>query len=236
MILYITHQQNVSKIENARAAWMNKLNVPFVIVIGDHNISTSYVYNPTNKVLIVKCPDSYEYHTVKLVQAYQFILDNDLFKDTPGTIKLEDDVLVDVEKLDEYLSQEKKDYEGWRYVMDKPILNGKHRDKVRDVNLRNLMMVLEPQAYCLGSVFWLSRTAMEHVVAYFKKQPYCFYSWHLFEDYAIGKILKAANIEATDGKLFTENLTYFMNEAKHFAFHDKFNRYDLLQLGKKINP
>jgi hypothetical protein len=235
MIIFVTHQQHVPKIKSYQEAWMNSVSVPYIIVIGDHTIPRPYVYNDTNKVLIVQCPNTYEYHTLKLVKAYQFVLESEQFKDIKGTIKVEDDILVDSFKLDLFLSEEHKDYEGWRHVMNKPVLNGKHRDKVRDVNLRNLMIVLDPIVYCLGSAVYLSRKAMEEVIAYFKRTPYCFYSWHLFEDYAIGKILKAANIEATDSAVFTENLTYFMNEAKHFAFHDKFNRYDLLQIGKKIN-
>jgi hypothetical protein len=241
MIIYVTQITNIKSLDIMKEAWINKLkelNIPYIIVCADNTLPNSYVFNPNNNVLIVKAPADYEYHTLKLIYALQFILERgDEYKDIKGIVKIEDDVLVNVNKLVEYLSDttEKKDYEGWKYKLQTPIGVAKHRPKVKNEYLKNLIIVLEPSIYCLGSMYWLSKNAIDILVKFFKTKPFCIYSWHIFEDYAVAKILKLAGIEPTDTNMFTENLTYFMQDQKHIAFHDKFQRYELLPISKKIN-
>ena len=71
-ILLLTHKNNLKQVRDKH--WLKEVKLPYIILYGDESIENDYHYNKDENTLIVKCPDTYEYLTLKLACAYKALL------------------------------------------------------------------------------------------------------------------------------------------------------------------
>lgn len=235
LILLLTHKQNLQKVIDNKNIWLEKTKLPYIILYGDENISEDYHYNNKNKTLVVKCPDTYEYITLKLACAYKFIITSKEMTHIKGIFKVDDDVFINVSKLNEFIIENNNtyDYIGSVYKINNTFCSHHHK-KVKNKNLDEIIFKFNECHICFGSIYYLSRLSLSEIVNKFSFQNFNIYSTQLFEDYTFGNILFKSGITPINAKMFTNDPRNFINKG-YVAFHDVDHTYDMKTFQNKIN-
>jgi hypothetical protein len=234
LILLVTHQGNLKRVSEINVKWLNRCNIPYIIVYGDPNIKNDY-YIQDNFTLVVKCPDTYEYLTLKLACAYKFIATSESTKNVQGIFKVDDDVLINVKLFQNYISKSiQDDYSGHAYEIQKNCPCSHHQTKVSDSRLKSITFSLKDSIICYGPMYYLSRRSLNTIVSKFSYHNFSIYSTDMFEDYTFGNILKDSGIKPNCMKMFTDKLDQFENMS-FIAFHDFDHTKDLNDLNKITN-
>lgn len=231
MLLVVTHKPNIHRIPLLQQTYLNKLHVPHIAVYGDDMRNTCF-FDERTRVLIVPCPDSYEFLTVKLAHAYRWILSQPGLADR-GILKVDDDVFLRPTAFNEYWQQTKHDYEGVIHSMKGAVFSRHHFRKTRNKWLDNIVFCLDAIDYCTGPAYYLSKRALQGIVESFDQTEYNVYSYQLFEDYTFGKLLAELHIRPAGRPLFTENVTEFVHDNACIGFHDKLHHYDFSNLAQQ---
>lgn len=232
-ILLLTHKLNLEKISDK--IWLKKIDLPYIIVYGDENIEDDYTYDKNKRHLVVKCPDTYEYLTLKLACAYKCIITIPEMQHITGIFKIDDDVVVNTHELHNYIKLPiKDDYVGHVHIIKNDALCTHHRNKVQNKILKNITFNLRLSKICYGPMYFLSRRALQIIVSKFSYHNFSIYSTDIFEDYTFGHILKKSGIDPVCIKMYTDHLNQF-TEYNLIAFHDYDHTKDLLQIDTSIN-
>lgn len=232
-ILLLTHESNLSKIKDKH--WLKNVNLPYVIVYGDETIKDDYLYKKDENVLIVKTPDTYEYITLKLACAYKALLNIPETNNVTGLFKIDDDVVVNVNRLHNYVSSPlKDDYTGHAYLIKDKAPCSHHQTKVKDDLLKNITFTFNLSQICYGPMYYLSKHALQTIVGKFSYHNFSIYSTDIFEDYTFGNILKRSNIKPICMEMYTDNLDQFLI-YNFIAFHDFDHSKNIIDIDKMVN-
>lgn len=234
LVLLLTHKQNLLKVLDNKSVWLEKTGMEYLILYGDTQLDDDYHYDTTNKVLAVKCPDTYEYLTLKLACAYKFIVTSPYTTDVQGVFKVDDDVFVNVDELHMFIASNgtKDDYVGHVYRVNDTLCSHHHR-KVSNTYLNDVVFKFKKSLVCYGPMYYLSRRSLNQIVSKFSYQNFCVCSTQLFEDYTFANILHRSGITPVTTKMYTNSLDEFIN-MKFVAFHDADHIHDLKDIQKDI--
>lgn len=235
LILLLTHRGNLEKVNETNRKWLDHCGVPYIIVYGDTNIKDDYNIQDKH-TLVVKCPDTYEYLTLKLACAYKFIVTSELTKNIRGVFKVDDDVLINIKQFQSYIKNSiQEDYAGHAYEISKDCPCSHHQTKTKNTALQTITFRLKESIICYGPMYYLSRRALNIIVSKFSYHNFNIYSTEMFEDYTFGNILKQNGIDASCMKMFTDHVDQFKNNSGFIALHDADHTRDLLSLHENIN-
>lgn len=233
LILLLTHKQNLQKIQDK--LWLQRVNLPYVIVYGDESIDDDYIYNKATNHLVIKCPDTYEYLTLKLACAYKCIVTIPEMHNIQGVFKIDDDVVVNVQELQDYIkSPIPDDYTGHAHLIERNTACTHHKSKVHDRLLKAITFTLNYSKICYGPMYFLSRRALQTIVSKFSYHNFSIYSTDIFEDYTFGNILQRSGIDPVCMKMYTDHLDQF-TEYRFIAFHDYDHTKDITQIDRSVN-
>jgi hypothetical protein len=231
-ILLLTHKNNLKQVRDKN--WLKKVKLPYIILYGDPTIEDDYHYNKDENTLIVKCPDTYEYLTLKLACAYKAILHMPETSNITGIFKIDDDVVVNLKELYNYIdTSNKNDYVGHSHRTDK-ILCSHHQSKVSNNLLKNLTFTLKALDFCYGPMYFLSKKALNIIVGKFSYHNFSIYSTDIFEDYTFATLLKKSDIYPDCIKMYTDHLDQF-TKYNFISFHDIDHKMDIGGIDKSIN-
>jgi hypothetical protein len=231
-ILLLTHKNNLKKVKDKY--WLKEVNLPYIILYGDESIEHDYHYNKDENTLIVKCPDTYEYITLKLACAYKAILNISETSNITGIFKIDDDVVVNLKELYNYIDTfDKNDYVGHAHRTNKTICSH-HQSKVSNNLLKNLTFTLQALDFCYGPMYFLSKKALQNIVGKFSYHNFSIYSTDIFEDYTFANLLKKSDIYPKCIKMYTDHLDQF-TKYNFISFHDIDHTKDILDIDKSIN-
>lgn len=234
-ILLLTHKNNLKQVKCKY--WLKKSKLPYIILYGDESIEDDYYYNKDENILIVKCPDTYEYLTLKLACAYKAILHMPETSNIKGIFKVDDDIVVNLNELYNYIDSIKNenDYIGHVYRISKDnILCSHHQSKVSNKLLKNLTFKLNALDLCYGPMYFVSKRALQIIVSKFSYHNFSIYSTDIFEDYTFAKLLKKSNIYPVCTKMYTDNFDHFI-KYKFISFHDFDHTKNILDIDKSVN-
>jgi hypothetical protein len=231
-ILLLTHKNNLQHVKNKY--WLKKVKLPYIILYGDESIEDDYHYNKNDNILIVKCPDTYEYLTLKLACAYKAILNMSETSNIIGIFKVDDDIVINVKEFHNYIDKSiKHDYMGHAYRTTKTLCSH-HQSKVSNKLLKNLTFSLNALDFCYGPMYFLSKKALKIIVSKFSYHNFSIYSTDIFEDYTFGNLLNKSFIYPFCMKMYTDYLEEF-TKYKFISFHDADHTKDILDIDKSIN-
>lgn len=133
MILSHRSSDRIERLEWIKDIPTDKLD--YVIIHGDPTLESEYSYSPDTHICRLKCPDDYLNLCTKIKCAINFILTE---FNSSFVLKIDDDVIVNMQKLIEYIDQSHCEYEG--------------------VISYNYGVV-----YCGGPLYYLSRASLERI-------------------------------------------------------------------------
>lgn len=225
VILLISCKKNHRKIDHSKRLWLNSCKIPFVVVTSDETIDKEYIID--NQNLIVRCPDNYDHLTTKVYLSIKAI---DTIFQPSGILKIDDDLLIDNNKLQEFVHSltDNVDYAG-SLAKDLDFWTNFHYGKCESHNLNKTLQYVPPNDYCRGPAYYLSKKSMKIIVEFMDPKL------HLYEDVAVGFTLYKNGIKATEVKLVSDALDYFINDG-YIALHDNtIYDFDGIKMHYKIN-
>lgn len=161
----------------------------YVILRGDMNLQSDYSYNSESHECILRCPDTYLGLPYKIKAGLQFVYKQ--FKPS-FVVKIDDDVLVNVPKLIQYIESTQDEYAG---IVTYNYCPGK--------NLKSV--------YCGGPVYYLSSralTCLQDMDADFSPS----------EDTNVGAhLIEKCNLPVHNIHLYTNQ---FDKKDSYIAYHD----------------
>ena len=187
MIALISSNNTYHRIPTIRTKWLDRISIPYVIITGNPLLDTEYQYNAETHECILKCDDSYEGLPDKMSKAFKFIKEK---FDPAFLFKVDDDVIIDVDKLNAFLHLNiTAEYVG-------TTVSGYE------------------YKYCGGPMYRLGPNALECLSKHFH------FTHTKAEDYSVGCTLKIyANIDPIHIQLYTDNYQHFIRNIS-IAFHD----------------
>jgi hypothetical protein len=109
-IMILSH---ISSDRLKQLTWIQNIprnRIDYVIIRGEPNLKTDYIYSPDTHICTLKCPDDYLNLCIKVKLAINFILSK---FNSSFVLKIDDDVLVNMSRLMEYIDKpDHCDYEG----------------------------------------------------------------------------------------------------------------------------
>jgi hypothetical protein len=234
LILILTHKNNLTNVY--KKEWLKKLRNPYLILYGDNNIENDYLYKSEKNELVVKCPDTYEYITLKLACAYKFIVTEPEMNEINGIFKVDDDVVLNIDEFVKYTSDEiKDDYTGHLHLINENTKCEHHKNKVMTKALNDIVFNFKLSYVCYGPMYYLSKRALMIIVSKFSYHNFNIYSTQLFEDYTFANILADSNIKPKCIPMYTDHLDQFTSNLGFIAFHDSDHTKDILNIDNLIN-
>lgn len=91
--------------------WLKELppNIQYVIIRGNTNLTTDYVFQPETHECVLRCSDTYEGLPDKIRAGFRFVYKQ---FNPDFIIKVDDDVIVNVPRLLEFIESNTSDYAG----------------------------------------------------------------------------------------------------------------------------
>jgi hypothetical protein len=99
MLLIVSCVKNAHRIEFIKNTWLNTINLPYVIVIGN-KLLDKYSYNDETKLLEVQCEDNYDELPHKIFYAICAI--KELFNPN-YIVKIDDDIIINISYFNKLL-------------------------------------------------------------------------------------------------------------------------------------
>jgi hypothetical protein len=189
-ILIVSCRKNRHKQQAIRDTWgedARAANIDLCFVEGHPDLAEAILLEDR---LLVPAPDTYEYLSSKIwhaVSAATRLLDADHY------LKLDDDCLVNVQKLLEF-SYEDHDYIGSDINLGSRTAFDWHHVAVSNKQLAGLIFEIEPETTWFDGQggYFLSRKAADLMAA----TPLAEYR-HMLEDYATGRLMSRKGLEAS---------------------------------------
>lgn len=166
--------------------WIKKIMIPYYYIIGNPLLDTEYVVDQENKIIYIKCKDTYDALCIKMYLGSKVIYS--LYPTLKYLFKTDDDTMCDLDKFYKlFESIQGYDY-GGNVISCDSHYSTYHYPNVEDVY--KYPILVEKSQFCAGFFYFLSRKAVEILL----KEKDLMYS-HFFEDYAVSKILNSYNIK-----------------------------------------
>lgn len=222
VILLMTCSKNMHKVEVARKTWLHQCNIPYVILIGNPTLGLPYRYDPATHIMEVQCHDDYESLSQKV---YLGIVAVNSEFNPAGILKVDDDVLVRVDRLNAFINSEAKaSYEG-DIAKNTNYWSEYHIGKCK----MNTPIFVPNIKYCRGPIYYLGREAIEIVCE--RMDP----NDHLYEDVLMGMLLNNHSIYPRQQPFMTDYLDEFLQDKNIIALHDINDKIDLLKIENENN-
>jgi hypothetical protein len=175
---------NCKKYSNRRHmqldTWLKNITTPYYHVIGDENIATDFEINEDNRIITVKCRDTYEALPKKTYLGVKACIS--LFPHLQYILKTDDDMKCNINNLYKTIHDiQGYDYGGQLIECD-TYTSDWHYQYVTDEF--KIPFVLQATRYCPGRFYFLSKKACDLLVVN-KDWMYK----NIFEDYAVGYIM-----------------------------------------------
>jgi NAD+ synthase len=153
IFLFSCHWRMVSW-KKTKDEWLDATKVNYAIVSADANLESDYTWNEKTRELVIKCDDSYDGQSAKMVLGFQII--DKLFNPSSIT-KIDDDVTVDVEKFKAFLKNPPGEYCG-------KVNNSIGLYDYRIDRFTNKKPVSVPVPFCEGSICYFGRKSIDVIV------------------------------------------------------------------------
>lgn len=234
LVLLLTYKDNLINVY--KKGWLKKLKIPYLILYGDQSIKDDYLYKPEENELVVKCPDTYEYITLKLACAYKFIVSAPEMNGVDGIFKVDDDIVINLDELNKYIYEPiVDDYTGHLFLINENTKCDHHKNKTSDNALNNITFNFKLSYVCYGPMYYLSKRSLKTIVSKFSYHNFKIYSTEIFEDYTFANILADAGIKPKCIPMYTDELDQFKSKLGFIAFHDNDHKKDIINIDKLIN-
>lgn len=223
VIMLMTCKKNLhTKVEIAKQTWLDKCGVPYVLLVGEPDLSIPYRFDPQTRLLEVQCPDDYESLSKKV---YLGIIAVNAEFAPSGILKIDDDVLVRVNKLQAFVaSPNKQQYEG-DIAQRVDHWSDYHVKKCKDSS-----PVYVPNVkYCRGPIYYIGSESINAVCNVMDPDD------HLYEDVLMGSVLNKSNIYPRQQPFMTDYLNEFKDNNNIIALHDIDGVHDFLKLERDYN-
>lgn len=165
----------------AQKEWLKDIIIPYYHIIGNPTLETEYSVDQENKIIYVKCEDTYEALFKKTYLGVKTLLN--LYPDIQYIYKTDDDTKCNVEnfyRLPNIIQG--YDYAG-QIIKTDTHYSTYHYPYVDD-KYKYPLLVENPE-FCAGFFYVLSRKAINILL----ENKYIFNYEIAFEDYEIGKIM-----------------------------------------------
>lgn len=211
---------------------------PIHVIIGNPFIQSEYIM--FDRLIIIKCEDSYAHLMKKLVLSYKIL--QEIYNIEQGIIRIADDIEINKKNLISFLNSQKEDYMGRKcdnselgpvhadefisnYFKERPNellnpLNGLH-------NTRITREIVPSCKYVAGIITYLSRKSCSILIEFMNSIKYNIFheTKHgrplTIEDMGIGYVLQIHGINPT----FRDDFwVEFVRDEKAIGFHTNVNR------------
>lgn len=199
-LMIISCRANQHKIDFVREHYYSSLQIPYCFVVGDPELNAEW--EVSGDILRVRCPDSYESLTQKVLKAFSFFY---LFTDFSGVLKLDDDCAVT--RMQEFRTifqqdfcNSANDYMGT--IIRPPVGRAWHFGKcIDDTTSRRPYALPHQSEWCGGGEgYFLSRRSLECLFEYTTKYPDVTLG-QLYEDVFVSWVLARYNISPVNYSL-----------------------------------
>jgi hypothetical protein len=214
MLLIISCIQNSHRLEFIKTKWLNNINIPYVIVVGNKLLDSSkkYTYITETNILDVRCEDNYDELPHKVFYAICAI--QELFN-PEYIVKIDDDIIINSKYFNELLQKLQNNsinYAG--LVVNKP--TGEMSDWALDKYIKppnKITTYIPPVSYCGGPMYYLSKKSIEIIINTMNPETI------KFEDVNIGIVLNKQGIFPLNVQLYSDNIDD-MKCGLSSAWHD----------------
>jgi len=210
--MMVSCSKNIHKANRSRKIWLDACGIPYVVLIGDPYLQEEYAYDSNTKTLTLRCMDDYEHLSTKVYMGVRAL--HIMFRPT-GILKVDDDVLVRVPRLQEFSRMSgKPSYVGTVSTFT-GYMSTYHKGKCTDTSL-NAQSFYVPQnvKYCFGAMYYIDAKAIRCLIKNMDPKK------HIYEDVLIGMVLNACKIYPVQFPWLTEHLVTFLMMKEYIAFHD----------------
>jgi len=163
-----------------RASWLQGIKIPWFHVIGDDTLTTEYLYDEKEKLLKVRCRDTYAELSRKTYLGIKAVAE--LFPSVEYVVKTDDDMRCNIENLESAMTTMRGFDYGGQIISTVEYVSTYHYPNVI-LEMRRPIH-LNATLYCPGRMYFLSRKAMN----YFLEHREFVYK-QMFEDYAVGYVV-----------------------------------------------
>lgn len=160
-----------------RASWLQDVKIEWFHVIGDETLQSEYVYDGKERILKVRCKDTYAELPRKTYIAIKAV--TELFPDVEYVLKTDDDMQCDIGNLESAMKTMRGFDYGGQIISTIAHTSTYHYPNVAPEMRRPIH--LDETLYCPGRMYFLSRKAMNYLLTYRE-----FMYKQMFEDYAVG--------------------------------------------------
>ena len=212
-LMILNCKKYTHKSQKQRDTWLKNISMPWFHIIGNPDLETEFEEDKINKIIYVKCKDTYEalsdkttlglYAIFKIIPNVEYILKTDDDMEYCNFLQLKN-LLLNIEKYD---------YGGEVARITGPYTSYHHYPNVEDEY--KIPATMEIGTYCSGTFYFLSRRAALKVID-LKDRPK-----HIFEDYHVGSILMDSK---NDMKLLSIPRRYIFSENNDFPMEYKGRR------------
>jgi len=209
-------KKNLHKVQRSQNIWLDKCEIPYVVLIGDPNLDTEYSYDSGTRILTVQCSDDYEHLSWKVYLGFKTVYT--LFRPT-GILKVDDDVLVRVKKLQDFARLESKPSYIGTVATIIGYMSNYHKNKVYDDGLSDQYVYVPNVKYCYGAMYYVDARSVRCLIKNMNPND------HMYEDVLVGKTLNGCHIYPVQFPWVTNHLTLFLMNPEYIAFHDEHSSY-----------
>ncbi len=212
MIMLVSCHKYLHKVIRSRRIWLDSCGIPFVILVGNPLLEEEYVYNSGNKILTLRCKDDYEHLPSKVFLGVKAL--HALFRPS-GILKIDDDVLVRVKKLQTFAElPNKPSYVGTVSSMT-GYMSAYHKGKCMNETVdKQRFYVPQNVKYCLGAMYYIDSVAIQCLINNMNPTA------HIYEDVLVGTVLNSCNIYPVQSPWLTDHLVTFLMIKDYIAYHD----------------
>lgn len=183
ILMILSCKKYAHKSQKQKDTWLTNITMPWFHIIGNPDLETEFEEDRINKIIYVKCKDTYEALPMKTFLGIKAL--HNLFPDIDYILKTDDDMDCNLENFNNILNLiPKYDYGGHIAYPRKFQINTHHYQYVEDEFKIPYIMTDIP--YCAGHFYFLSMRCIQKIVH--SRQ---WFSRHIFEDCAVGTLLNS---------------------------------------------
>ena len=211
VLMILNCKKYAHKSQKQKDTWLKNISIPWFHIIGNPNLESDFEEDKLNKIIYVKCKDTYEALSDKTTLGIYAIFE--IIPNVEYILKTDDDMeYCNFSALKILLSNiHQYDYGGEVVILTKSEESQHHYPSVEDEY--KFPVILESgNLYCGGPFYFLSRRAALKVIELKDKTK------HIFEDYHVGTIVMNS---ITDMKLLSIPRRYIFSENNDFPLQYK---------------
>lgn len=180
VLIILNCKKYAHKRQIQKSTWLKDITIPYYHVIGDESLETEYVIDEPEKIIYVKCKDTYEDLSKKSYMAISACVQT--FPTLQYILKTDDDMKCNIDNFNSMRASIRGYEYGGEAIKCVPHMSIYHYPYVSEEFRKPVIM--QDTYYCPGRFYFLSRSACTIILS---EKDYIFNQ--MFEDYAIGSCL-----------------------------------------------